>query len=264
MSEESMRTGGVAADGESSELVPRPIGATAVPDAATPSSVAAGADIIQSVTKIDRAIKARTESDTVLINYWLYLFLVSWVTLGIYSIILYFKRIGRIDRFSERRRAYYDAAIEWTELYAQQQGKEADVHYVLSDMRGEIDAAYTRKLRPINALKSFLLAIITFGIYQFWVLHRLNQYWWDAQLVEQEFDDKLSQAWTKLSLTRYPISFVVNPSKRREYWLYLLLSIVTFGIWYIVWDYKIHTDPDNLFNGFHTTEDTVLQVIRSH
>jgi hypothetical protein len=262
MSEESIRVSG--ADGKASELVPQTVIATEVPDAASSGPVAAGADIVHSVTKIERAIKARSQSDTTLINYWLYFFLVSWVTAGIYPIVLYFKRNGRIDRFSERRKAYYDALIDWTGLYAQQEGKQAEVHYLLSDMRSEIDAAYIKNLRPIKALQSFLLTIITFGIYQFWVLYRLNQYWWDAQLVEQDFDDKLSQAWTKLSLTRYPISFVVDQGKRREYWLYLLLSVVTFGIWYIVWDYKIHTDPDKLFNGFHATEDTVLQVIRSH
>ena len=45
---------------------------------------------------------------------------------------------------------------------------------------------------------------------------------------------------------RYPVSFNVDQSKRRGYALYLILSVVTFGIWGLVWDYKIHNDPDNL------------------
>ena len=44
---------------------------------------------------------------------------------------------------------------------------------------------------------------------------------------------------------------------------FLILSIVTFGIWALVWDYKIHTDPENLYGDFHGIEDTVLQVVRS-
>jgi hypothetical protein len=44
----------------------------------------------------------------------------------------------------------------------------------------------------------------------------------------------------------------------------LILSIVTFGIWSLVWEYKIQTDPDNLYNEFHSVEDTVLQTVRAH
>jgi hypothetical protein len=91
----------------------------------------------------------------------------------------------------------------------------------------------------------------------------MNRYWWDAQTVEQDLDDKLSQTWIKLGFTRYPITFQLDQSKRRSYGLFLVLSIVTLGIWGLVWDYKIHTDPDNLFREFHGVEDTVLQIVRS-
>jgi hypothetical protein len=77
----------------------------------------------------------------------------------------------------------------------------------------------------------------------------LNRYWWDAQLLEQDFDDKLSQIWMRLGIARYPLTFQVDQSKRRDYAFYLILSSVTLGIWAMVWDYKIYkiyTDPDNL------------------
>src|SRR2546423_1622370 len=109
-----------------------------------------------------------------------------------------------------------------------------------------------------------LLTVVTFGLYGFYVLYRLNRYWWDAQVLEQDFDDKLSQIWTKLNLMRYPISFTADQGKRRSYALYLILSLVTFGLWAIVWDYKIQTDPDNLYDEFHSVEDTVLQAVRSN
>jgi uncharacterized protein DUF4234 len=102
------------------------------------------------------------------------------------------------------------------------------------------------------------------GIYYLYVLYRMNRYWWDAQVLEQDFDDKLSQAWSTLGVMRYPVSFTLDQGKRRSYALYLILSIVTFGIWWIVWDYKIHTDPENLFKEFHSVEDTVLQTVRAH
>jgi hypothetical protein len=225
--------------------------------------VSPNADLVQSVTQIDRAIKLRRDNDVSLINWWLYVLLVSWITFGIYAIVLFFKRIHRIDRFSQRKRDYYDGVLEWTERQSIQRGQGAVVHNDIADLRSEVDRAYQKDLRPINAGLSFLLSIITLGIYGFYVLYRMNRYWWDAQTVEQDFDDKLSQTWIKLGFTRYPITFQLDQSKRRSYGLYLVLSIVTLGIWGLVWDYKIHTDPDNLFKEFHGVEDTVLQIVRS-
>ena len=44
----------------------------------------------------------------------------------------------------------------------------------------------------------------------------------------------------------------------------LVLTVVTLGIWAIVWEYKIHTDPENLYREFHTIEDSIVQTIRSN
>src|SRR2546421_2746649 len=84
----------------------------------------ASADTTQLVTRIDRAVKQRRDSDTTLMNYWLYFFLVSWVTFGIYGLVLLFKRIGRIDGFTIRKRDYYRSLVDWTERYAQERGAE--------------------------------------------------------------------------------------------------------------------------------------------
>lgn len=235
----------------------------AVTSTATVAASPASGDITHTVTKLDRAIKQRRDIDEPLINWWLYVLLISWVTFGIYSLYLFFKRINRIDGFSERKRAYYDAVLEWTERHAAAKGEEDAVHHDIADLKSSVAHAYDTDLRPIKALFSFVITLLTAGIYGFWVLHRLNRYWWDAQVFEQDFDDKLSQVWTKLGLVRYPLTFEVDQSKRRSYALYLILSIVTFGIWGLVWDNKIHTDPDRLYRDFHGVEDSVLQIVRT-
>jgi Domain of unknown function (DUF4234) len=246
------------------------LGAERLPEqsvAAVPAQTAlapASADLIQSVTRLDRAIKDRRDSDVELVNWWLYFLLLSWITFGIYGLYLFFKRISRIDAFSRRKRAYYEALLEWTQREAATEGREDEVHNELVDLQDEVARAYQRDLRPIKAGLSFVLSIVTLGIYGFFVLYRLNRYWWDAQVVEQDFDDKLSQVWMKLGIVRYPLTYRVDQSKRRSYALYLILSIVTFGIWGLVWDYKIQTDPDNLYGEFHSIEDTVLQTVRSN
>jgi hypothetical protein len=219
--------------------------------------------MVHTVTTIDRAIKERRDVDTELVNWWLYILLLSWITFGIYSIVLLFKRINRIDGFSRRKSAYYAGVIEWTQRYARQQGKEDAVHHQLDDLRGEVTRAYQNDLKPIKAGLSVVLTLVTLGLYGLYVLYRQNKYWWDAQVLEQDFDDKLSQVWTTLGIVRYPINFTIDQSKRRSYALYLILSFATIGIWGLVWDYKIHTDPDNIYRELHGIEDTVLQTIRA-
>jgi len=159
---------------------------------------------------------------------------------------------------------YYEGLITWTSRYAQRLGREDEVHDRIGDMRDEIDAAYSGDMRQINAGLSLLFTILTLGIFGFYVLYRMNRYWWDAQVVEQQFDDNLSQIWSKLGLMRYPLDFALDQRKRRGYALYLILSVLTVGIWIIVWDYKIHTDPETLYPEFHSNEDVVLQIIRTH
>ena len=224
----------------------------------------ASTDLVQSVTRLDRAIKERRDTDQQLINWWLYMLLVSWVTFGIYPLYLYFKRISRIDGFSRRKQAYYAALLEWTERESATKGQDDAVHHELADLNGDVARAYGGDLRPIKAGLSFVLTLVTLGLYGFFVLYRMNRYWWDAQVVEQDFDDKISQIWMKLGIMRYPVNYQVDQGKRRSYPLYLILSVVTLGIWGLVWDYKIHTDPDNLFGEYHSIEDSVLQTVRSH
>lgn len=221
-------------------------------------------DVIQRVNRIDRAIKARRDSDDQLVNWWLYFLVLSWVTFGVYGIYVYVKRIGRIDAFSRRKRDYYSAVIEWTRRQANASGREELYHHDLNDLDAAITGAYSGALRPIRPGRSFVLSLVTLGIYGLVVLYRLNRYWWDAQVLEQDFDDAVSQLWTKLGLVRYPLTYRLDQSKRRSFGLYLVLSFVTFGIWGLVWDHKIHTDPDRLFPEFHNVEDTVLQTVRAY
>jgi hypothetical protein len=235
----------------------------AVTSTVTASSSPSSGDMAHTVNKLDRAVKQRRDVDEPLINWWLYVLLVSWITFGIYSVYLFFKRINRIDGFSERKRAYYESVLEWTERQAAAKDQQDAVHHELADLKSSVVHAYDNELRPIKAGFSFLITLLTLGIYGFWVLHRLNRYWWDAQVLEQDFDDSLSQVWTKLGLLRYPLTFEVDQSKRRSYPLYLILTIVTFGIWGLVWDNKIHTDPDRLYRDFHGVEDSVLQIVRT-
>ena len=108
------------------------------------------------------------------------------------------------------KRACYDALLEWTQRWAAEQGKDDAIHHELNELNGEVRRAYEGELRPIKPGFSFVLTLVTIGIYGFYVLYRMNRYWWDAQVVEQDFDDKLSQMLMKLGIVRHPINYQID------------------------------------------------------
>ena len=67
---------------------------------------------------------------------------------------------------------------------------------------------------------------------------------------EYEFDKKLMPILLELKIIKYPIEFEIEQSKNRNFILYLILSIVTFGLFMIIWDYiskKIFFSKDELY-----------------
>jgi hypothetical protein len=216
----------------------------------------------QEVLRIERSVRERNDSDKVLVNYWLYFFLLSWITVGIMGIVLFFQRIGRVDKFIDRKKSYFEGLVN----YSEQTAKEKGVYNELSAQIGKLKEVYEydflKNNKTINAGVSFLLTIVTIGIWGIVVMYKLNKAWDNLQRSEQKFYDELNPILMKLELTKYPISFRVKSNKSRSFILYILLSIVTLGIWGIVWDYKIHTDADDLYPEFHTAEDSVLMAIK--
>ncbi|WP_420907373.1 DUF4234 domain-containing protein [Streptomyces scabichelini] len=49
----------------------------------------------------------------------------------------------------------------------------------------------------------------------------------------------------------------------RSFGLHLFLTIITLGIYGILWDYRLHTDPEKVYPEFHSVEDGVLGALRT-
>lgn len=216
----------------------------------------------QEVLRIERSVRDRNDSDKVLINYWLYFFLLSWITLGIMGLVLFFQRIGRVDKFINRKKPYFEGLVNYCEQISKEKNKYDELSTQINKLKDVYEYDFLKKNKTINAGLSLLLTIITFGIWGIVVMYKLNKAWDNLQRAEQKFYDELNPILTKLELTKYPINFRIKTNKKRSFILYLFLTIITFGIWGIVWDYKIHTDADDLYPEFHTAEDSVLGAIK--
>jgi len=218
---------------------------------------------VQAVQQVERYVRERRDADQKLVSWGLYFFLLSWVTLGIYPVIVYYRRLNRADLFRARREHYYRSVLEATRQYAEESGSYDTVYNDVTDMNGFLKHRFTAEHKPLNAGLSLVLTLVTFGIYSLYAYYQLMCFWWEIQVTEQDFDEKLSQVWTKLGIAKYPISFQPIQELRRSFGLHLGLSIITFGIYSIVWDYRLHVDPEKAYPEFHSVEDTVLNALRS-
>ena len=171
--------------------------------------------------------------------------------------------MSRLDAYSHRKSAYYEALVEFTERRADIGGNPGPTRVLTDKLRSDLSDAAGSSLKPIGAALNFVLTIVTLGFWGFVVIYKVNRAWDDRQRFEAKFDDTLSQAWLQLGLLSHPITFKIDEGKSRNFWLWLLLSFVTLGIWYIVWDYRLYTDPERLYPQIHSVEDAVLQIART-
>ncbi|MGC0312356.1 DUF4234 domain-containing protein [Kitasatospora acidiphila] len=220
-------------------------------------------DQLQAVQQVDRYVHERRTTDQTFVSWGLYFFLLSWVTLGIYPIVIFYRRLNRADLFRDRRLHYQNAVIDASAQYAEQHGQYGAAHDDLDDLRRFVKERFEDEHKPIKAGLSLFLSFVTIGIYGCIATYRLMRFWWQIQLTEQDFDDKLSVVWTKLGVVRYPITFAPVPALERSFGLHFLLSIVTLGIYGIIWDYRLHTDPEKVYPEFHSTEDVILNSLRN-
>jgi len=218
--------------------------------------------MVQEIQRIERSVKERMFSDKVLINFWLNFFILNGITGGIMGLIIYFQKIIRIDKFFLRKKDYYASLIAYTEKNAQEKGKYEEVSGDLTNLQNFYETNYIAKISEIGPAKAFFLTILTFGIWGLVVSYKINKAWDEFQTFEQQFDEQLSAIWIKLELIKYPLNFKTDENIKRNFWIQILLSFITFGIWGIVWQYKTHTDPENIYKEFHAVEDTVLQTIK--
>lgn len=217
---------------------------------------------LPAVQRVDRYVHERRITDQKFVNWAVYAFLLLWVTFGIYGVVIYYRRLNRTDLFRDRRLHYYGAVIEATRQYAEQRGRDPEGREQLDDLGRYVKERFEDEHRPIKAGLSVFLSFITLGIYWFYAVYRMMRFWWEIQLTEEDFTDKLSDIWLRLGIVQYRVTYEPVPALRRGFGVHLLLTIFTLGIYGLVWDYQLHIDPEKMYPEVHSAEDTVLFALR--
>jgi hypothetical protein len=203
-------------------------------------------------------VRRRQETDY-RYNYWTYL---GWnvLTFGIYSHYATYKLVERRTKHAERRLAFL--SYFWHTLNARAEAagqKEAVAEGLdnLSRIYQQIDAFERRNKRePIL----WMLLRLVFGVVGAYINHFLNR---DLIFFDEWESSYAANAEWVMQRLGMPVSVPkrTNPVRSRSTGLYVFLSIITFGIWSMVWRAQVMADGNNHFDDDDRIEDALLAAL---
>ena len=207
--------------------------------------------------------------------------------LGLSAILcLVYLQNNRVNIFIKRKAEWYTNIVEFTKQHSEDSEKLQKLKILMDSTK------YKSAMNPINLINSLIMMAVSkvFGamaspyisgtptllsfsiclvVIALWVVtvivyeYPMNAIWNKIQCFENEFDDTLSKVWKENRWIENSIEFYIDPSKKRNYYLWIFFSIITCGVMYVIWKYKIYTDPDNMYYRFHDSENRILEVIKN-
>jgi len=214
---------------------------------------------MESKVALDVDFRQRTVTDwqTTFIS----AFLLSLITCGIYGIYILYKLMDRRLQHFERMVSLRGHLIEVLRAQAEASGKTAEVEQDLSQLEGIHLEATARDRAGEKSPVLWLVLTIVFSLVAYYVYYFLNDDFRAHEANEQQFMTKASEIMAKLGMVQQPIvPTMVVPE--RNFVMYLLLTLVTCGIYGIYWWYTLITDPNLHFDN-HTAWETQLSTALS-
>lgn len=181
--------------------------------------------------------------------------LVGFVAQILFAYMLY-KLVNRRNKHFQRQLFLYDDLTNMAKELAAKKG--VDIALSLNNMQRT-----TQEGRYEETEKSAALwAIVTFfiGITGLYVYYFLMKDFYKHERREDMFLDDLNRSLLAAGVT-VNLPRRTLPIPDRSFVLYLILSIVTLGVFAVYWLYVLLTDPNGHFRQQAMTEDTVLAQV---
>ena len=184
--------------------------------------------------------------------------LLTIITCGIYGWYIIYKLVQRRDDHFRRMAGVTDSSIQ--QLRVKAQGREDVIAAELSQLE-QVRMQMNTLSAERGAAIWLLIAIFTFGIGYMILYYLLMQDYVQHDVVEAQFFTLMSSALTKLGLSEQA-GQAARTIPDREYVTYLLLSIVTCGIYGIYWMYVMIKDFNDHMMAQVAWEDFILTALR--
>lgn len=211
--------------------------------------------MIQKLVLVEGTVRKAGETDEKL--YFWKTILLTLVTLGIYGLVAQFKLLSRRDKHFFRKATLFKDIVECTKEVANEKGKLSSINQELIQLERLIDDEI---FKPRNAVLWFILGLL--GIPALYSLYYLTADYPIHEAKEEEAAKLISDMLTKLGIAKNPI-YYEKVIKQRDFKTYLLLSIITLGIYSIYWTYNLYEEPNKHFDSEKRWEDQILAVFRS-
>jgi uncharacterized protein DUF4234 len=204
--------------------------------------------------------EARRRQDTdYRFNYWSYL---GWniLTFGIYSHYATYKLVERRTKHAERRLAFMSYLWHSLNARAEAAGQRETVAEGLDNLSRiyqQVEAFERRNKR--EAILWMLLRLV-FGVVGAYINHFLNR---DLIFFDEWESSYAANAEWVMQRLGIPVSVPkrAKPVQSRNTALYVFLSIITFGIWAMVWRAQVMADGNNHFDDDEAMEDALLRAL---
>ena len=187
-------------------------------------------------------------------------FLLALVTCGIYGIYILYKLLDRRQSHFERLISFRYYLIQLLKEKAEADGKMAEVEQDISQLEAMHVEASNRDRAGEKSPVLWTVLSIAVGVVVYYVYYFLNDDFRAHEANEQAFMNKASAVMQKLGMTEQPVvTSLMVPE--RNFIVFLILTIVTCGIYGIYWWYTLITDPNNHFDNHAAWESQVYAII---
>ena len=183
--------------------------------------------------------------------------LLSIITCGIYGYFIVYKLVQRRDDHFKRMAAVADASIR--QLRAKAAGREEEIQGELAQLEG-IKNQMLMMASERGAVIWLLICLFT-GIGFFILYYLLMEDYAQHDVVEAQFFTVMSVALAKLGLAGQAAQ-APRTVPDREFVAFLLLSLVTCGIYGIYWMYVMIKDFNDHFMAQSAWEDFIAAALR--
>jgi hypothetical protein len=216
---------------------------------------------LEAYPLLERESRRKRDTDARL-SWGLYLIL-GFFTLGIYTLYVHWKLIERQQAHFKRMGRFCDELLKVIEEQADTTGRTAEVQTDLTHLRGltEDFQGLQRGKERSPALWT-ILGVITLGIAFFYALYFLNADLVAHARAESELIEEASSLLNKLGVGRYRVT-VDAEVPNHSFALFLLLTIITLGIFELYWSYVRIKDPNDHFDEHERWEEQLLTTIRT-
>lgn len=181
--------------------------------------------------------------------------IVGFVTHILYTYVLY-RMINRRNKHFQRQGFLYDDLTNLAKELAAKKGVDASL--ALNNMqRTSQEARFeeTEKSAALWAIVTFFIGITALYVYYF-LMKDFYKHERREDIFIEDLNRTLMAAGVTINLPRRTL-----PVPDRSFALYLILSIITLGIFSIYWLYVLLTDPNSHFRQQALIEDTVLAQV---